>query len=550
MEFFDNFEGKLKEIRKDGFYKPCMESVKEEFEKLKTEKFKYMTFSFYMEFFKSGDRTKYDEMFNNMHFRVKYAFLLYLYYQEKIYLDDICDMIWVMAGLPTWCAPEHIANDWNADFSDYRGHIDLYAAEFGFLLAQIYHFFNEDLPKEIKFVIEKELESRIFTPFESRNYWWEPKTNNWSAVCGGSVGMTYMLVYPERFGKIKPRILSAMEAFVSSYGDDGCCTEGLGYWGYGFGYYIYFADMLYRFSGGKEDIRYGEKIVKMAMFATHGFLDMGIGLSFADCGRKCGFGNTGLLCYLTENYEGFTVPKISFETVDSLNGLIWTKKELVQKTYEVPKGMYFYDKTGWYINRKGKYSFGAKAGHNDEEHNHNDIGSFIFADKESQILIDIGAMLYDRDNFNQNRYDEKHIQNSSLGHSVPIIDGKAQKEGKEFYGRCMDVEEDKFSLEIHKAYDIDLSPVVRSFELKENGITLTDTFHNFEGHTAIERFVSFIKPEIRNDSVIIGSAVIKSDRLPKISSIEILDRFGVPEAYYLLDYKVDFNVFVLTAEIK
>lgn len=548
MEFYDNFNGKWEEIRKDSFYKPFFERIKKGYEEFKKHPIEFFSFKDYMEFFENGNRSKNDHYLESTRAQLRNAFLLYLYCGEKEYLDEVCDMIWFFASLPTWCGNAHIANDWNADFSDYRGHIDLYAAETGYLFAEIYYFINEKLPQEIKYVIEKELESRIFTPFESRSYWWEPKTNNWSAVCGGSVGMSYMLVAPERFEKIKPRIFSCMDAFVSSYTDDGCCTEGMGYWNYGFGYYIYFADMLYRFTDGKEDIRYKEKIKKMAMFATHGYLDVNVGLSFADCRRARANGNSGLLSYLTENYEGFTVPQIIMGAGIDLRRLMWTKKELLEKTYEPPKGMYYYDKSGWYINRKEAYSFGAKAGHNDEEHNHNDIGSFIFANRETQLLIDIGQMIYDRNNFNEHRYE--YLHNSSLGHSVPIIDGKGQKEGREYYGTVHEAEENKFSLELQKAYEGNLPKILRSFELCDEGVTLTDTFEDFSSHKVTERFVSYIKPEIKDGAVIIGNGVIKSDTLPEISSVEIPDIKLDMQTFYFLDYKVSKPIFTLKMGVK
>lgn len=547
MKLFGDVEKRMEEIRSDSFYKPCIDLAEKLLDDARREPIPYFTYNEYMEFFKSGDRYMYEGRFRLPRIRLSMAFLLYLYYQKNEYLDEICDMIWVLSSFPTWCLPAHIANDWNADFSDYRGHIDLVAAEIGKEFAEIDYILGDKLPKEIRFVIKKELNDRIFDAFESRSYWWEPKTNNWSAVCGGSVGITYMCMAPERFPKVKDRILSAMDYFISSYGDDGCCTEGLSYWNYGFGYYIYFADALYRFTDGKEDIRHSEKIDKMAKFVQHGYLSKGVGISFSDCGRGCSFTNSGLLCYLAKNYEGFVLPQIEWGKCTTLRDFLWTDKEMMKKTTEPQKGMFFYDKTGWYINRKEKYSFAAKAGHNEEEHNHNDIGSFIFADRNKQILVDIGQMIYTRDNFNENRY--KYLFNSSLGHSVPIIDGKEQPVGRQYYGTPVKADENEFSLEIHKAYEGDIPPIVRKFSLNENGIVITDSFENFAGHTVTERFVSFIKPEIKDGTVLIDNAVLKSDALPQITDVTLQRNNGAKETYYLLDYSFNGNRFELRAEL-
>jgi len=88
--------------------------------------------------------------------------------------------------------------------------------------------------------------------------------NNWTAVCAGCVGMTYIYMQPERFPYVQDRILASLQSFIDLYGDDGACTEGLSYWDYGFGYYIYFADLLYKFTDGKMDLIHQEKIRSIA----------------------------------------------------------------------------------------------------------------------------------------------------------------------------------------------------------------------------------------------------------------------------------------------
>ena len=102
-----------------------------------------------------------------------------------------------------------------------------------------------------------------------------------------------------------------------------------------------------------------------------------------------------------------------------------------------------------------KYAFAIKGGHNKEEHNHNDIGSFIFADDSGQILADLGCMEYTKANFDpKTRY--TLLQNSSLGHSVPIIDGKGQSEGSEFFGTVIKKDEEGFVVELKDAYDVEI----------------------------------------------------------------------------------------------
>ena len=80
--------------------------------------------------------------------------------------------------------------------------------------------------------------------------------------------------------------------------------------------------------------------------------------------------------------------------------------------------------------KKQKYSFTAKGGHNDEMHNHNDLGCFQIVKNNKRVIVDIGAGEYTREFFGGGRYGDKVFVCGSQSHSVPIIDGALQKWGK------------------------------------------------------------------------------------------------------------------------
>nr|WP_248278163.1 heparinase II/III family protein [Paenibacillus sp. SZ31] len=70
-----------------------------------------------------------------------------------------------------------------------------------------------------------------------------------------------------------------------------------------------------------------------------------------------------------------------------------------------------------------------KGGHNDEPHNHNDLGQFIIHCGGENILCDPGAGLYTQAYFAPGRERLFHI--SSSGHSVPLIEGQEQSSGRQ-----------------------------------------------------------------------------------------------------------------------
>ena len=96
----------------------------------------------------------------------------------------------------------------------------------------------------------------------------------------------------------------------------------------------------------------------------------------------------------------------------------------------------------------------AKGGHNNESHNHNDVGNFIVYCDGQPLLIDAGVGVYTAKTFSDKRYDIWTMQ--SAYHNLPTVNGTMQQPGREF--AASDVTYDandrmsQFSLDISGAY--------------------------------------------------------------------------------------------------
>ena len=76
----------------------------------------------------------------------------------------------------------------------------------------------------------------------------------------------------------------------------------------------------------------------------------------------------------------------------------------------------------------------AKGGHNDESHNHNDIGNFVVFVDGDPVLVDAGVETYTAKTFSDRRYEIWTMQ--SVYHSLlPAIDGVQQEPGATFAAR-------------------------------------------------------------------------------------------------------------------
>src|SRR5699024_11113659 len=104
------------------------------------------------------------------------------------------------------------------------------------------------------------------------------------------------------------RVVEAMDHYISGFHRDGTCLEGYGYWEYGFGYFIYFADLLKRKTHGNIDLFTKEKVKQIALFQQKVFLHNGNIANFSDS-QPTSTIFLGISHYLHRLYPEFTLPK-------------------------------------------------------------------------------------------------------------------------------------------------------------------------------------------------------------------------------------------------
>ena len=453
----------------------------------------------FIQFALTGSRTEYEDVYFERRRQLdSAAFLSLMYPEEPKYLTYLSDVIFAICNEFSWCLPAH----YGPIDKDNSCMIDLFAAETGLALSEVYVMLQDRLDPLIGICVKNEVERRIIQPFCSgKRYWWESATYNWAAVCGGSVGCTIMHLRPDLMDEMRPRLDAIMETYLSGMADDGICKEGVIYWHYGFGHFILYADMLKTFTDGAVDYFSRPKVRAIATYVQKMFLSGKSCVSFADAATTMHY-HLGIMHYLKSVYpDDVEVYERSYSYLYDARGrlalhlrtLLWYDKKL--ETTDHPGELTCYaEDAQWFIRRTDKYGFAAKGGHNDEPHNHNDIGAFIFARDGVQIVTDPGKAKYVRQYFGPDRYTFFH--SSSLGHSLPIIGGQGQKFGRQYRARDCRVEDGAFVLDIAGAYGMDaLTSLTRRFTFAKNGVSVTDCFI-YEGDGVIcERIVCAMLPE-------------------------------------------------------
>jgi hypothetical protein len=425
----------------------------------------------------TGDRKIYEQAYFERRGCLLALALTTLIDETNLYLETLENLLWEICNEYTWCLPAHLpVAHQEMGLGAVKGYrlpprqvIDLFAAETGHALAETIVLLGERLNSWLSWRVRQEITERIFMPFsQPERFWWESATMNWAAVCGGSIGMTALLLETdrERLAGILDRVWRSLDCFLEGYAGDGGCAEGISYWTYGFGYYTYFAELLRDYTGGKLDLLSGQKIRQIAEFPAHISLGHNSFINYSD-GSSYHQLPAGLVSRLVHRLDA-TPPPLKevagfhadgcYRWATATRTLLWTDPDVLGKPVTA-ETVYFAD-LNWLLDRRhlnGQLvAFSAKGGHNDEPHNHNDLGHFILHVGGDNLLCDLGAGVYNRQYFGAERY--SIIQNSAAGHSVPVLNGQLQAVGSQYQAKIIRQEQTdgklNFGLDLTAAYPV------------------------------------------------------------------------------------------------
>lgn len=514
-----DFEKKKAELLMCEAAKPIMSTVIKNADEAIKKTYAALKFSDYMLFSKTGDRKGFEKHYFERRNDLSYVSIAYWLTEDEKYKDPLENLIFHVCDEFSWCLPAHSLIWSDSSANQILHEVDLFQAETGRLLTDIYAMVGDKLHCLVRDRIEIEIKHRIIESFKYKEFHWlKPRCKtNWAAVCAGGV-LVSLLAFgtDEEIGKILPSLYSAIEHFLEGFGDDGCCMEGCAYWNYGFGYFVMFARFILEYTNGEINYFKSEKVKNIATFMQKVRLGETRTVSFSDSLADFSF-SPGLFSYLKALYpEAIKLPPLEHGTlvgnVYSVKELLWLDTDYQEECFD--ESLSYFENAEWYIKRYPKYSFAAKAGHNAEPHNHNDVGSFqVVTANEKMPLVDIGCAAYNAFTFNPD-YRYKLVENASFGHNLPIINGKYQLHGADYAAKNVCATENSFSFDIEGAYEDGLvKRLRRSFELYDDKIVLCDTAEYSEKTKSItERLVSLTPPNIGDGYVDIESLRVLFDK--------------------------------------
>ena len=451
------------------------------------------------------------------------------------FLPQIVNGLLAICEETSWACCAHWEDEIPHNFHDVRKpYIDLRAGETAEKLALIITLLREPLEEYCPEIIDRvkyELEIRIKETYLTHtNYWWmgygERVPNNWNPWIISNV-MTVFLLFEEdkqRLHRALEKMFVELQNYYDGMPDDGGCDEGPTYWDRAGASLFECVYLIKQASGGEIDLFDDEKFAKIGAYPKTVHVDKDYFVSIADA-HYVGLAGIMIMnfAYASETKQkdlmNFCAAVYQQRTVDvnpyrsgNMRRLFYHLEFFDKlKNYEVTMPMHekleFLPELQLAGLRQNDLLIFAKGGHNDESHNHNDVGSFCFHEREIPVLADLGIGVYTRFTFSDQRY-EMVEEVKAKNHTIPAFDGVTQQYDRNYRADSFEATEDEIKISFASAYpkEAGLVSLERRLSFIENGMKCIDRFERVSGTEGkvSEVFISVLPVEITEDAAVIN----------------------------------------------
>ncbi len=428
-----------------------------------------LTATDYARFSRDGDRQTYERPYFARRSRLAAAVLTAaLAGPAPERVADVLDGVWLLCEETSWCLPsaDLFARQDGAALPDpARPCVDLFAAETAALLACT-DLLAGDLIEAVAPVARRrlrdEVQARVLGPYRDSDHWWwlglrKQDLNNWTPWIHSNLLLASLLLdtRPQDITRTAGRAVAALDRYLDAVPEDGGCDEGIGYWWRAGGSLFECLETLASACGDDYGVFEIQKIRAIARYPLIAHIANGWHVNFADGSPQPAAATPHLLYRfgrrigdqdVVRHARALRGEQPAADLLPGANGSIarplsamfdasW--RDEPPREFPMPAQAWL-AATGVLTarSRAGTAAglfLAAKAGHNAERHNHNDVGSFIVALDGRPLLIDVGVGVYTRQTFGPQRYEIWTMQSS--WHNVPEVDSIQQAAGRDHAAR-------------------------------------------------------------------------------------------------------------------
>jgi Heparinase II/III-like protein len=402
-----------------------------------------LTATAYARFTADGDRQAYERPYFARRDKLSAAVITALLTGNAS--ADITDGVWLLCEETTWCLPAHQPGGLPDPDNP---QVDLFAAETAALLA-----WTALLTGEHSGRVRREVKLRVLDPYRARDDWrWlglngHEHLNNWTPWIHSNLLIASLLL-DDQPQVTASRAIAALDRYLDVVPDDGGCDEGASYWWRAGASLAECLETLAQACGSDFGVFQLPKVRAIARYPMAAHIADNVHVNFADGGIR----PPGIVPHLLYRFAVRTgdsqvrqharaIRRHAASLVTGPNSSLGRVLAAItdDEWAAAPPEPFPAPLQSWLPatgvltarEREGDTAglfLAAKAGHNDESHNHNDVGSFIVAYKGRPLLIDPGAGVYTRQTFGPDRYQIWTMQSS--WHNTPAPAGHPQAAGR------------------------------------------------------------------------------------------------------------------------
>lgn len=527
--------------------------------------------SAYLEYVKSGNRYLMENKYNQNITALRKLVFAELAEAQGRFIPQIIDGAWAVCEISSWSISASLnLQKAGAGLPDIKEPVvELGAGITVNMLAWTYHLFKDEFNKQNKLIAERlklEINRRILQPYYTRNdFWWmaldgkKRMVNNWNVWLNYNMLTTILLVEDDPAKRIDGiyKTMRSVDQFINYYKEDGACEEGPAYWSHAGGMLYNYLTMLKLVTNNQVDLFDKPLIKNIGNYICKAYIDSSWFLNYADASAKIK-GNAGLVYNFGKSVNDPQMQQFGSwladqqhwqqqlpveNMYDGFRNLFTAKEVLNNKSAQPFMAGAWMKETGIAVARdmegsaKGFY-FSALAGHNDESHNHNDVGSCVLFYNGYPLLIDLGNETYNSKTFGRERYSIWTMR--SAYHNVPLINGVEQEAGAAYAAKDVSFVNDAktvvFKADIAAAYPVaaEVNKWERIYKLsRDQSFTISDKYSLKANHgNSALNFMTAALVEKKKEGLIqlvAGSSTINMEYDPKlleaaIEPIQITDK--------------------------
>ena len=500
----------------------------------------------FAEFKASGNRTHYERLCFERRRRLAVLVMAEVVEGCGRFLPDVADGLACMLEEPWWGIPAHYGK---AMPQREEQTVDLFNAETAGLLAWAVYMLRPQLEARWPLLVSQmdgELRRRLLEPARRGKYWWKTAGMNWNPwICSNWLACV-LLAETDRQRQLDAvtQILSATDTFIDAYKDDGGCDEGPGYWDRAAASMYEVLWLLRQATGGAIDLSRDPKVQAMGSYVYKTYIQNGYCTTFADMhtnkavmqpnilypfGRFLGDG-------VMTRYAAYAAYRLGYPAEagrrfsESHNFPSLARELPFLYAYaslqrEQPAEPLLDD--AWLPDlqvmtaRRGRLYVAMKGGHNDESHNHNDVGSFVVYADGQPLIVDVGVGEYTSKTFSKDRYTIWTMQ--SQYHNLPQVNGCDQQAGRQYAATVVSHRRGQLCLELAAAYPAEagVKSWRRTLTASARGVAVSEDYELERCQQAPRlTLMTTTQPTIAADRVTLGEHCVEFDGGRLTASVE------------------------------